>query len=159
MDSVNCITTFYTAFARGDSAGMIACYHPDVTFRDPVFGELHGPEARGMWEMLLSGKSAELQVDFANVQSDADTGSADWTARYHFGKDRRPVVNEVHARFRFRDGLIYEHTDSFSSYRWARQALGPVGWLLGWTPFLRAKVRATARQKLTDYLSTCAPAP
>ena len=158
MQPTEIITKFYTAFARGDAAAMGACYHPEVTFRDPVFGELHGDEARGMWEMLLSRKSAELQVEFANVRGEGDTGSADWTARYRYGKARRPVTNVVHAEFRFRDGLIYEHTDTFSSYRWARQALGPAGWLLGWSSLLQGKVRATARRQLGEYLSSRAPA-
>ena len=159
MDPQDVINRFYTAFANGDAAGMRACYHPEVVFRDPVFGELHGDEVGGMWEMLLSRKSAGLEVAFANVRGEGDTGSADWTARYRFGPHRRRVVNQVHAEFRFRDGLIVEHTDVFSGYRWARQALGPAGWLLGWTPFLKGKVRITARQQLTAYLSSRAPAP
>lgn len=158
MHPTETITQFYTAFAHGDSAGMQACYHPNIVFQDPVFGTLRGDEARGMWEMLLSRKSAELHVDFTNVAAEGETGSADWTARYRYGKDRRPVENRVHADFRFRDGLICEHTDTFSFSHWARQALGPVGLLLGWTPLLQKKVRATARQQLSDYLASRAAA-
>jgi hypothetical protein len=43
------------------------------------------------------------------------------------------------AQFRFDGGLIAEHRDSFSFYTWARQALGPLGLALGWTPILRGK--------------------
>ncbi len=38
------IQRFYAAFAARDAAGMQACYHPDVVFRDPVFGELRTDE-------------------------------------------------------------------------------------------------------------------
>ena len=36
-----------------------------------------------------------------------------------------------------RDGLIVDHVDSFDFHRWAGQALGPSGRLLGGTSFLR----------------------
>ena len=59
--------------------------------------------------------------------------------------------NDVRAAFRFRDGLIAEHDDRFSFWAWSRQALGPPGLLLGWTPLLRSKVGAQARKGLADY--------
>lgn len=55
------------------------------------------------------------------------------------------------ATFRFADGLIAEHRDAFSFHRWARQALGPVGLLLGWTPILRAVVRRKAGARLREF--------
>jgi hypothetical protein len=36
-------------------------------------------------------------------------------------------------------------------YRWARQALGPAGLLLGWTPLLRSRVRRRARASLGKF--------
>ena len=51
------------------------------------------------------------------------------------------------------DGLITRHRDRFDFWRWSRQALGPAGWLLGWTPLLRAKVRATAAGNLDRFLA------
>ena len=34
------IEQFYHAFQQRDAEGMIACYHPNVTFADPVFRQL-----------------------------------------------------------------------------------------------------------------------
>ena len=62
-------------------------------------------------------------------------------------------VNDVHASFRFRDGLIAEHTDRFDFHRWSRQALGTSGLLLGWTPLLRSAVRRRARAGLDEFLA------
>ncbi len=56
-----------------------------------------------------------------------------------FSQTGRPVVNDVQATFRFQDGLIAEHHDDFDFHRWARQALGLPGLLLGWTPMLKAR--------------------
>jgi ketosteroid isomerase-like protein len=34
------INTFYTVFAKGDAETMTSCYHKEVVFKDPSFGEL-----------------------------------------------------------------------------------------------------------------------
>jgi hypothetical protein len=67
------------------------------------------------------------------------------------------VVNDVRASFRFAGGLIAEHTDAFGFHRWARQALGPPGLLLGWTPLLRNKVRERAAASLERFAASSEP--
>jgi hypothetical protein len=59
----------------------------------------------------------------------------------------------VQARFRFRDGLIADHEDSFSFLTWARQALGPGGIAVALLPPLRMRARRTALRQLADFLS------
>ena len=61
------------------------------------------------------------------------------------------MVNDIRASFRFEDGLIVEHHDEFSFHRWARQALGPVGLVLGWTPIVRGAVRRKAAARLEEF--------
>jgi hypothetical protein len=58
----------------------------------------------------------------------------------------------VQASFRFADGLIAEHDDSFGFHAWARQALGPPGLLLGWTPIIQGPVRRRARAGLEEFM-------
>jgi hypothetical protein len=69
------------------------------------------------------------------------------------------VHNDVKARFRFAEGLIAEHDDSFSFHAWSRQALGPAGLLLGWTPLVQGKVRKQARAGLDEFMRSGAPVP
>ncbi|MCB9298566.1 MAG: hypothetical protein H6559_36450 [Lewinellaceae bacterium] len=57
---------------------------------------------------------------------------------------RGTASREREASFQFRDGKIIRHTDRFGFYRWARQAFGIPGLLLGWTGWFRARVRAAA---------------
>lgn len=150
-DSPNPIERFYRAFHRRDGAAMAACYHPSATFRDPVF-ELAGERIGAMWKMLTS-RSADLRVEFSNVRADASSGSADWQAWYTFTSTGRPVHNVIHADFLLADDLIMRHVDTFDFWRWARQALGPIGLLLGWSPIVRRKVRAQAAQALDRFVS------
>lgn len=143
------IETFYRALQRRDGAAMAACYTADAHFRDPVF-DLRGAEVGRMWRMLCE-RGKDLRVEFGAVQASAERGSADWQAWYSFSKTGRRVHNIIHAEFSFRDGLIATHVDDFSFWRWSRQALGPAGLLLGWTPLLRGKVRTEAQRGLEKY--------
>jgi ketosteroid isomerase-like protein len=140
------IERFYGAFARLDGDAMAACYAPDVSFEDPAFGELRGEEAGDMWRML-TGRAKDLSVSLA----EHDDSTAHWLADYTFSTGRR-VHNDVRATFAFdAEGRITDHRDRFSFYAWSRQALGPAGLLLGWTPLLQAKVRSQARAQLTEF--------
>lgn len=148
-DNARLIRELYEAMNRHDGDAMAELYAPDARFRDPAFGELTGAEAGDMWRML-TGRSEDLRVELAEHAAEGDTGSAHWIATYTFRTGRR-VVNDIRAEFRFRDGKIIDHRDSFSFRRWSRQALGPVGLALGWTPLLRAAVRKRARADLADF--------
>jgi ketosteroid isomerase-like protein len=146
------IREFYARFAARDAEGMARCYHPDIAFSDPVFPMLRGREAGDMWRMLLA-RAADLQVTLEEASGAEDGGTARWTARYTFTRTGRPVVNRVRALFAFRDGLIVRHYDSFSFWRWAAQALGPAGRLLGWLAPLKWKVRKDAARSLERFTS------
>ncbi|MBL0164858.1 MAG: nuclear transport factor 2 family protein [Xanthomonadales bacterium] len=141
----------HAAFAVRDGKTMAACYHPDARFRDPVF-DLRGDEIGAMWQMLCS-RSADLRIESSGLKVEGDSGRADWQAWYPFSTTGRKVHNIIHSEFQFSAGLIIEQIDAFPFWRWSRQALGPAGLLLGWTPLLRNKVRATAREALRRYMA------
>ena len=105
-----------------------------------------------MWRMLAA-RSSDLRLELLERAADGDRGSAHWVAHYTFSQTGRPVVNDVRASLRFADGLIVEHRDEFDFYRWARQALGPVGLLLGWSPLIRTAVRRRARTSLDEFVA------
>ena len=56
--------------------------------------------------------------------------------------------------FPFEDGLILSHRDRFDFHRWARQALGPLGAVLGWSGWLRGRVAAEASRTLERFRAT-----
>jgi ketosteroid isomerase-like protein len=144
---INC---FYDAFNRLDAEAMAACYTDDVLFSDPVFGELRGQAAGDMWRMLTS-RARDFSVRFDKVRADERSGRAHWVATYLFSQTGRTVVNDIQARFVFRDGKISEHHDHFDLWRWSRQALGAKGALLGWTPMVQNAIRAQAQKGLKAY--------
>jgi len=147
-DNAKLIEQLYAALNRHDGDAMAKLYAPDGRFQDPAFGELTGAEAGDMWRML-TGRTTDLEVELAQHQADGDSGTAHWIATYTFSTGRH-VVNDIHARFRFRDGKITDHVDSFSFSRWARQALGLSGYVLGFPPMSRL-VRRRARSDLDSF--------
>jgi len=149
-ENAQLITRFYQAFQRLDAEEMARCYAPDVRFSDPAFGELNGEDARDMWRMLTS-RAKKFSLTFSDVQGDATGGSAKWVATYLFTQTGRTVVNRIDASFVIRDGLIVEHRDHFDMWRWAAQALGFQGMLIGWTPLLKNTVRKQARNGLRQF--------
>jgi ketosteroid isomerase-like protein len=151
-DNIDTIERLYAAMDRHDGEAMAACYAPDATFSDPVFAGLADGEPQDMWRMLV-GRSGDMTVELVEQGAEGeDRGTARWIARYTFGQTGRPVVNDVRSQFRFdSDGLIVEQLDEFDFWRWARQALGPVGLLAGWTPVLQHSVRDKARARLAAF--------
>jgi ketosteroid isomerase-like protein len=143
---------FYAAFNRKDGPAMVAAYADDVHFSDPVFPDLKGAEAKGMWKMLC-GSAKDLTVEASRISADDTQGRAHWEAHYTFSVTGRKVHNIIDATFRFKDGRIVDHVDSFDFWRWSRLALGLPGVLLGWSPVVRNKVRGTARASLEKYLA------
>ena len=156
MSGVDLLTRFYTAFQRKDAEGMVACYAPDVRFSDPVFPDLVGERAKGMWRMLV-GRGKDLRLEFRDITADERGGSAHWEAWYTFTASGRKVHNVIDATFTFREGLIATHTDRFDLHRWTRHALGAKGTLLGWTPFVQRAIRAQADRALDKFLAESQP--
>jgi len=149
------IQSFYTSFQNLDAEGMKKYYHPEVHFSDPAFPSLQGKEAGAMWQMLIQSLKKNKdgwKCEVSNIRASDNEGSCRWEAHYTFSATGRPVHNIIDASFKFQDGLITHHNDSFNFYRWARMAFGWKGALLGWTPFFKAKVQATVKNLLDKHL-------
>ena len=63
------------------------------------------------------------------------------------------MINQIKAAFLIENGKIVKHVDTFSFYKWSKQALGTGGLLLGWTRLLKNKVRQGAMKSLTDFMN------
>lgn len=145
------IETFYRAFQQKDYKTMQDCYADNATFSDPVFKELNAIQVSAMWQMLLT-RATDLKVEYANILANEHNGNAEWIAKYTFSGTGNTVVNHVKASFVFKEGKIVQHIDVFNFYKWASQALGIKGKLLGWTTFLQQKVSTQALKNLERFM-------
>jgi SnoaL-like domain len=148
------IERLYAAFTRLDAPAMAACYAENARFDDEAFSLTGRREIGGMWAMLCDAVQAKGRDVWRLEVSAITERSAHWEPTYRFSATGRMVHNIIDAEFEFdAAGLITRHRDRFDFWRWARQALGPAGLLLGWTPLLRSKVRTQAAANLKRYLS------
>jgi hypothetical protein len=154
------IERFYAAFANLDAATMQSCYAENARFDDEAFALVGARQIGAMWRMLCENARlrgiSHWKLEVGEIRANAARGRARCEVRYVFGPhDRkgRKVHNRIEARFEFDDdGLILRHHDRFDFWRWARQALGVQGLLLGWTPWLQTRVRRQAARQLQRYL-------
>lgn len=144
------IERFYAALAERDHCTMAACYAAEAHFSDPVFPHLQGARIGLMWRMLCE-RGTDLRVIHGPVTVEGGTCRTVWEAFYTFSATGRPVHNIIRAELRMVDGLIGEHRDDFDFSRWARQALGMKGLLLGWTPLVRRAVQGQAGRALEAF--------
>ena len=148
------IERFYAAFARLDADTMQGCYAANARFQDEAFTLQGAREIGGMWRMLCEATKAKGLAHWKLEVSDITDTRAHWEAHYLFSATGRLVHNKIDATFAFDgQGLITDHRDRFDFWAWSRQALGTPGLLLGWTPFLRAKVQQQAAANLKRFLA------
>lgn len=131
---------------------MQSCYADNATFSDPVFPHLDVKQVRAMWEMFCVN-SDTLEIECNHVEADDTSASARWRATYTLPATGNKVINTIQASFVLEDGKIISHIDKFSFYNWMKQAFGFTGMLLGWTPFMKNKVRKQAMSTLKKYIS------
>lgn len=144
------INAFYEALANRDGETMANAYHDSAVFEDPIFGELQVGDARDMWRMLCSSDT-DLALRHTILDSTETSATVNWIADYTFSATGRSVTNDVTANLTLRDGLIIDHRDEFSFWKWSSQALGLSGTLLGWTPIVKSKVRSGTRTSLDEF--------
>lgn len=150
-DQKKLLEKFYSGFVRKNAEEMIACYHPAMTFTDPIFATLNYADASGMWRMLF-GRAQDLKAELVSAEADGSSGRAEWMAEYTFGTTGRTVINRVKSEFKFKDGLIVFQKDDFDLWKWTRMALGAKGALLGWSPLVKNAVRKNAKKGLAAFL-------
>ena len=92
---------FLFKLEAGNIEDLLSCYHPQVRFSDPVFGELQGDQAHSMWRMLLSKMSSDIKIDVNHVFDQNGRMHCIWTADYAFGKKQRHVHNVVSSHVYF----------------------------------------------------------
>jgi len=141
---------FYDAFMVRDHYTMGLLYAENATFSDPVFPLLNVHGARMMWAMLLS-RAEDLGIEVNILEDGPSRARVQWVARYTFGATGRRVVNRISTEMAIANGRIVRQVDRFDLWRWARQALGVRGLLLGWTPMVQNAIRKQAAQSLREF--------
>jgi hypothetical protein len=140
------LTHFYDSMARRDGEAMALMYAPTATFEDPVF-RLTGPDIGKMWIGLMR-RAREFSIAYTIAQAGRGWGTVELSAGYLYA-GRRPVTNVILSELKLEGGRIVQHVDQFDFPRWAAQALGAPGRLLGRFEFFRRAVSRKAARGLS----------
>lgn len=146
---------FYDAFCAGDAATLEQLYHPQVKFKDEIFRFQDRAGVMGMWR-LLTAKEAGAKFTYELLGVEGEVATVRWKADYKFPPpDGNPVHNVITARLVVKDGLIVEHTDSFSWHRWSSQAFGLGPWVAWVTsvPGVKSLIKAVIRGTLAHQVA------
>ncbi len=159
---------YFTALVARDTQGMQNCYAHGVRFEDPIFNLNGDREIMAMWALLFGpgrlptdrtnkgqgGLTNTWAVDFHTVKTLQNHGSVRWEVTFRYAPTGRIVHNSVYSQFHFDDdGLILSQRDNFDFWRWARQAHGFLGMMLGWTPLMWDHAREQAEVSLQEVLT------
>lgn len=151
------VQDFFDALARLDAYALAQCYAPSARFEDAAWS-LQGTEAiAAMWEMICDDTrrlGADVwRLECLRIRGTRHRCKVDWRLSHRDPATGRLIHQRMESRFLLtRDGRIDFHENRFSLWRWSRQARGLSGWLLGWTPIMRQRVRHDAAQRLDRYL-------
>lgn len=151
-DSASIVREFYSAFQSKDSQMMANLYHDEASFYDPAFGKLNATEVRAMWTMLCSS-SKDLVIEFEILSSNEGEVKTKWQAYYSFGKKKRKVHNVIVSTIEVKGAKIYRHIDEFNLHKWAKQAMGVSGYLLGGTSFFKKSLNKKTKSRLLRFMS------
>ena len=139
------LTRFYDALSRRDGETMASLYSPDASFEDEIY-RLRGEDVGKMWRGLMS-RAKTLTVSYTIAKAGAGDGTVEWTARYDY-PGGGPVVNVILSELELAGGKIVRQRDRFDFPRWAAQALGTKGKLLGRFEWFRRVVSREAAKRV-----------
>ena len=139
------LTRFYDALSRRDGETMASLYSPDASFEDEIY-RLRGEDVGKMWRGLMS-RAKTLTVSYTIAKAGAGDGTVEWTARYDY-PGGGPVVTVILSGLELAGGKIVRQRDRFDFPRWAAQALGTKGKLLGRFEWVRRVVSREAAKRV-----------
>ncbi|MCK5781380.1 MAG: nuclear transport factor 2 family protein [Flavobacteriales bacterium] len=140
MSNKALIAKFFEGLKQQDLDMMLSCYHENIIFSDPAFGILRKEKVFTMWKKILK-EPRDLRIEYSSIEADEENGSAKWEAWYSFSVTGKLVHNKIESRFVFKDNLIAEQHDSFFLRKWAAQAFGLKGRLIGGTSYFRERIQ------------------
>jgi hypothetical protein len=127
-----------------------------VRFSDPAF-PISTRGVAAMWRMLCErGKDLACRL---RHRADASTGARTVVRTTRIRPPAGTSRTGSMRRSRSATAASPSHRDRFDLYRWARQALGVPGLLLGWSPPMQSAIRRKAAAALAAWRASSARGP
>jgi len=149
IENKNVITGLYNAYKERNPELMASFYTEDASFKDEIFGEVTGQEIPKVWEVVHSTTS-NFYLYFHIVNVNKNLATVNSQLSYTFKHTGRKIDISITSIFRFENGKIRHQVDEYSLWKWASQAFGVSGFLLGWNPKFKNKIRQSAQNTIAS---------
>jgi hypothetical protein len=146
------VTMFLKAQEARDPVRLSNSLHESSTLVDPLVGELKGWRVFAWWQMLWRFRNHAITI--VEGEGTPTKGHAHWKVGYTHPSTRRAMLTDTTSEIEFRENKIFVQNDSYSLYKWCRQALGAQGLLLGWLPPIQAQLREAALERLENFIDS-----
>jgi len=144
------VKEFYEALSRNDYEALIRLYHPDATYTDELFS-FKGKEIHALW-YAATRPAMKLEVECLAIEEVNDRVQTKWKMGYTLDVINSRIELEEIGIFVFEGEKIMEHSDEYNFREWCTQAFGIIGTLLGWSSWLRNRVRKQARKSVLIHM-------
>ena len=145
---------FFEALRRADTNVIDSCYHPQISYSDPLFEDLRGARVALRWRMLLK-QADSFSLEHSLVFADERKAQVQWTANYRL--KGRAISIPMLSTLAIWDDLIVRQVDEYDFWQYCRQAQGVAGVLLGGLEPYQKTIKRRARRELERF-ATSAPA-
>ena len=145
-DRIKIVEGFYEALNKGDYQFVNSLYHSNASYKDELF-ELKGVEIHALWYSAVQ-PDLNLSVELKSIKEVDGRVITEWVMNYTLDIINRRISLNEKGTFIFKGDKIIEHIDEYDFWSWCTQAFGIIGKSLGWSNWLRKRVRNQARKSV-----------
>lgn len=145
------VDRFFEALRRADVSVIDNCYHPQISYSDPLFEDLRGTRVALRWRMLLT-QATSFSLEHSLVFADERKAQVQWTANYLL--NGRSVRIPMLSTLAIWDDLIVRQVDEYDLWKYCRQTHGLTGTLLGGLQFFQKIIKRRARNELERFATS-----
>lgn len=147
---IEIVKEFYEALNKRDYKIVNGLYHSEAKYRDEIF-DFNGIEIHALWYNATLPEM-DISVKLESIREEGDKVITEWEMRYTLDIIKRRINLKEKGVFEFKDEKIYRHTDTYDFWAWCTQAFGAIGRVMGWSNWLRNRVRNQARKSVLTHL-------
>lgn len=150
MSHIEVIKKFFTSLQEKKGDVLLSCYAPDAVFSDPLHGLLDAEMLFKKWHLFLE-QAQELELTYGPITVlDDEYFTSDWAMSYAKSPMGKKLKVKLKGKsfFRLKDLQIIEHSDAYRFSTLIAQTHGWKGYWLGWTGYMKRKVKLEALEEL-----------
>jgi hypothetical protein len=133
-----CLKNYVKALIKKESHALADCYSEEANFFDPIFDNLDKENLVKYWELRFTTYK-DLKILVLASELYEHSASIKWFISYK--QKNKKIRYSMVSILEIRNGKIIKQFDHFHFWKMAMQAYGFMGFFLGWTKLMNARVK------------------